>query len=189
MHPEAFNYVRPYATDKAVSVLDIGGRNVNGSPRELFPHADPYRVLDILPGADVDIVADAASWVPDRRYDIVLCLETFEHAPMWRDIVRTAYSALSDGGLFIATMGGPNRVAHSAHDGGPLWPREYYGNVSAPDLTIILEKVGFEDFSVEYDAENCDTRCLALRPRPPILSILAVTASATVTRARATTED
>ena len=33
MHAEAYDWVTPHATDRAVAVLDIGGRNVNGSPR------------------------------------------------------------------------------------------------------------------------------------------------------------
>ena len=39
MHPEAMEWVAKHATGDPVSVLDLGGRYINGSPRELFPNA------------------------------------------------------------------------------------------------------------------------------------------------------
>jgi hypothetical protein len=66
MHDQAMAWIAKHATSEPVTVLDIGGRDVNGSPQQLFPAA-AYTVLDIRPGEDVDIVADAATWDPDGR--------------------------------------------------------------------------------------------------------------------------
>jgi hypothetical protein len=74
-----------------LSVLDIGGRDVNGSPRHLFSEqVTDYTVLDIRPGDGVDIVADAATWDPDgQAWDVIICAETFEVLVEagWADVV------------------------------------------------------------------------------------------------------
>jgi hypothetical protein len=164
MHTEAFAWVSRYRTREPVAVLDIGARNINGSVRPLFAKADPYRTLDIAPGDDVDIVADAADWSPDREYDVVVCCEVFEHTPRWPEICKTAFSALRPAGLFVATMAGPGRPEHSAVDGGPLHPGEYYGNVSPDELRGTLTGLGFVDVVVNRQASPADVRCAARRP-------------------------
>jgi hypothetical protein len=161
MHAEAYEWVAPYATAEPVKVLDIGGRNINGTVRTLFPCAD-FTALDILPGEGVDIVADAATWTPDRAYDVVTCAEVFEHTDVWPQIVVTAHAALGPGGVFVATMAGPGRVPHSAFDGGPLQAGEYYDNVSPDDLERELKAAGFVDIVV--DQHGPDVRCAAARP-------------------------
>lgn len=164
MHPEAYEWVRRYAVREPVTVLDIGGRDVNGSPRPLFDLATEYVVLDILPGEHVDIVADAAEWEPDRCFDVVVSTECFEHAPRWREIVGTAYKALVPGGLFIATMAGPGRPVHSGVDGGPgLHSGEHYGNVDPGDLQRAMEAVGFVDIVVDQQHSPADVRTVARR--------------------------
>src|SRR5690242_21675018 len=62
MHEAVLNWVAQFRTDEDLAVLDIGGRDLNGSTRPLFPNANPYHVLDLRPGPNVDIVADAATW-------------------------------------------------------------------------------------------------------------------------------
>ncbi len=165
MHPEAFAWVSRYRRSDPVAVLELGGRDVNGSVRALFPSADPYRTLDIAPGVGVDIVADAADWVPDRDYDVVVCTEVFEHTPRWPDICRTAFAALVPGGLFVATMAGPQRPPHSAVDGCALRAGEYYGNVRPADLRAALCAAGFVDVTVDEQRQPSDVRAAAYRPK------------------------
>jgi hypothetical protein len=163
MHPEAMAWVAAFATDEPVSVLDIGGRNINGSPRHLFPNATTYRTLDQLDDRGVDIVADATMWVPDDQYDVVLCLEVFEHAKFWRDIILTARRAVARDGLFVATAAGPGRALHSGVDGGPvLHDGEHYGNVDPVDLRDALWEHGFRgDCIVHEQTTSHDVRCAA----------------------------
>jgi SAM-dependent methyltransferase len=164
MHPQAHDWVASHRTDEPLAVLDIGGRNINGSVRDLFRNAD-YTALDILPGDGVDIVADAATWVPDREYDAVVCCEVFEHTAVWPEICATAFKALKPGGKFVATCAGPGRGEHSAIDGQfHLHPGEHYGNVSDVDLNEVLVACGFHDITTDQQIGPCDTRAVAWKP-------------------------
>lgn len=162
MHAEAMEWVRAHAPLDALSVLDLGGRDVNGSPRGLFAQAAVYRVVDIAPGPDVDVVADAATWTPTRTFEAVLCCEVFEHAPEWPSIVRAARAALAPGGVFVATMAGPGREPHSAVDGGPVRPGEWYANVTPADLRAALEATFGRGYFV-VDQAGPDVRCHATK--------------------------
>lgn len=163
MHNEAFDWVRRHAVSD-VDVLDIGGRNINGSTRDLFP-GSTWTALDIRPGQGVDIVADASTWTPNRAYDVVVCTEVFEHTPSWPRICMTAFKACRPGGVFVATMAGPGRPEHSAIDGGwTLHPGEYYGNVDPIELRGALADAGFVDVVVDVQQSPCDVRCVAVKP-------------------------
>lgn len=148
MHDAVLEWVGCFSSQRAdISVLDIGGRNVNGSPRHLFPNAR-YVALDIAPGDDVDIVADAADWEPSERFDVVLCTEVFEHTSRWPEIVRTAFAACKPGGAFIATAAAIGRPPHSAIDENPIRPEEWYENIAEDRLCEVLEGAGFVDIVI-----------------------------------------
>jgi len=162
MHPEAFAYVEARRSDEKLAVLEIGGRWINGGVRYLFPNADPYVSLDIVEGPQVDIVANAATWVPDRAYDLVVCTEVFEHTPEWPAILATIAAALRPGGRLILTMAGPQRSPHGAGGGG--WDGvEHYANVSADELEAELVGGGWTDIQVDYLYPPGDTRATASR--------------------------
>jgi hypothetical protein len=163
VHAEAYSWVARYATDDPVSVLDIGGRDVNGSPCALFPNADPYVVLDIADGPNVDIIADAAVWTPNREYSVILSTEVCEHTPVWPQICRTAHKACAPGGLFIVTMAGPGRAPHSAIDGCQLRPGEHYGNIDPAELRRVLEDCGWRDIVVDYQPEPADVHAVTVK--------------------------
>lgn len=162
MHVEAYEWVRRFGSADPLVVLDIGGRNINGTALDHFPHADAT-VLDIAPGPNVDIVADAASWVPDRGYDVVVCAEVFEHTAVWPEICATVFKALRPGGEFVVTCAGPGRAPHSAVDGGKRMRKgEWYRNVSTDALRAALADCGFVDILTDTLGE--DTRAFARRP-------------------------
>lgn len=163
MHPAAFDWFERHATSQKVDVLDIGGRNINGSVRPLYPFGT-YTVLDIMAGPGVDIVADASTWTTDARYDVVVCAEVFEHTADWRGIVETAFEVLRPGGRFIASAAGPGRAPHSAVDGAwRLLPGEYYGNVEPGELKDALSAAGFVDVEVDQQFRPCDVRAVAVK--------------------------
>jgi SAM-dependent methyltransferase len=165
MHEEALGWVREFADLSACSVLDLGGRNVNGSVRSLFDVQPPiYHALDVEGGPGVDIVADAATWQPVIRYQLVVCTEVFEHATAWPEIVRTAFRALLPGGQFVATMAGPGRRPHSPDPVRGLRPGEHYANVSVEELARELQAAGFERVLTNHLDVPGDTRCVAYRP-------------------------
>lgn len=159
MHVAAFDYVAAHAVP-ATSVLELGGRDVNGTVRGLFPGAR-YVAVDIASGPGVDVVADAADLTLDECFDAVVCTEVLEHTDRAAEILRNAWRHLVHGGMLIATMAGPERLPHSAVDGGPLRPGEYYRNVTPNVLAHWLQVAGFDDFTIDSDGD--DVRCVAVR--------------------------
>jgi hypothetical protein len=164
LHTEAFGFVS-YAVDgrEFGSVLEVGGRNVNGSVRDLFPGAT-YTAMDIAPGEGVDVVADAADWKPTATFDCVVCCEVFEHTPRWPEILATMAAALDIGGTAIITAAAPPRLPHSAVDGGPLRVGEYYGNVEPQLLAKEMAAAGFSG-QVSGDDLHGDVYAVATRQR------------------------
>lgn len=166
MHTEAMAWVAQHATADPVSVLDLGGRNINGTPRPLFPGATSYTVLDLLPGPGVDIVADAATWDPDgRRWDVAVCCEVCEHTSAWPQILQTAYQALRPGGNLIVTTAAPGRLPHSGIDGEQVRPGEWYANIDPGELKRVLTEHGFVDVQVDVQPVTADVRAVATKPK------------------------
>lgn len=113
-----------------LSILDIGARNINGHLRHLFAATD-WTTLDIMPAPEVDIVADACTWTPDRHYDLALCTEVFEHVEGWRSILLMAAVAAD---TVIVTCASTGRPVHSCTGNAELPDGEWYGNVPAAEL-------------------------------------------------------
>lgn len=148
MHPEVLGWVSRWRTSEPITVLDIGGQDMNGSCRRLFPRAD-YTCLDLVDGRGVDVVADAATWIPDRAYDLVLCCEVFEHTPEWAAMCRTAFAACRPGGVLVVTCAGPGRASHSGRAATEIQPGEYYKNLDVAGLRGGLESAGFAEVHVQ----------------------------------------
>lgn len=162
MHTEALAYVADMVARHNLDrgdILDLGGRDVNGTIRHLFPRADLYVTVDIEPHPSVDYVCDAGDLDLPDRFDVVVSTECLEHTKRAPDIVRAAWRHLKDGGVFVATMAGVGREPHSA-SGGPVGD-EYYHNVDSDELGEWLEQAGFEDWTV--DVFGNDLRCVAVR--------------------------
>lgn len=172
MHQAVLDWIGQFATDDDLRVLDIGGRDLNGSPRRLFPNAAPYDVLDLYPGPNVDIVADATTWrLPGPRgaerpfYDLVICTEVFEHLKDWPGVLQTAYEALRPGGWLLFTCAGPGRPIHSGIE--PVWgllpDEEHYANVSPDEVAEVLHVQGWVE--IETRLVGTDTQGKAVKPR------------------------
>lgn len=165
MHDQAMEWLAKHATADPVDVLDLMGRDINGSPRALWPNATSYTVLDIVPGPNVDIVADASTWDPDGQwFHVALCAEGFEHTDQWPAICATAWRALRPGGRFIVTTAAPGRPPHSGRDGNALQFGEYYANVKEEDLRAALERAGFADIVIDVQPSPADVRAVATKP-------------------------
>jgi SAM-dependent methyltransferase len=164
VHDQALEWIARHATTDPVAVLDIGGRDVNGSPRHLFPAA-AWTALDELPGGEVDIAADAATWEPgDRRWDVVLCAEVFEHTPAWPAICVTAFKACAPGGRLIVTTAAPGRPPHSGVDGGTPRLGEHYANIDPAALLLTLKGAGWADVVIDVQHDPEDVRATAVKP-------------------------
>lgn len=122
MHPNARGLVRKHLTRadwQEASVLDVGSYNVNGTLRGVVEKRGwTYTGLDIVPGDNVDIVAEHPYEYPfpDGFFDAVVSCSTMEHvAAIWLwvpELVRI----LRPGGLLVIVA--PNRwkIDHSPPD-------------------------------------------------------------------------
>lgn len=154
-----------FQADKAWQGIDIGGRDINGTARGLFP-ATRWIVIDLEDGPDVDVVCDAEEYVPSEPVDLVLCTEVCEHAPRWPEIVMAAATWLKPGGILILTAAGLGRQPHSMYDGGALRENEYYQNLTVGGLESVVVNAGLQVEVIEYDGISHDVRVFARRPEP-----------------------
>lgn len=146
MHPESWEWVEK-AARRCVpepAVLELGGRNVNGSNRPAFPGATRYHSVDLYEGPEVDEVADALSLGFSPVYDAVVCTNVLEHSARWWEFADRAYEALRDGGHFVVTTVDARFPQHSGIDGYGLRPDEHYGSIALADLCAALVTAGFE---------------------------------------------
>lgn len=152
MHEAIRNYVRREIEaitlfhKTPLSVLEFGGRDVNGNIRDLLPPMASYLCVDILPGPNVDIVADASTWETIDRFNLILCLGTIEHTPKAREICANAYRLLATGGAFLLSTVGPTFPYHSAINDPPLGQgeNEYYRTYTTGEVEGLLS-----DFEVK----------------------------------------
>lgn len=161
MHPEAYHFVRSALEQlpPRTRVVELGGRDFNGSIRDLFGDAD-YTSVDILAGFGVDVVCDAATFVPSEQPDTVVCCETLEHAANAEAIVDNALRMLAPGGVLLCTCATHPRAPHSAIDGLTVRPDEWYRNVSRDDLASWLRGADVRTLLVQ---PRGDLQCLAMK--------------------------
>lgn len=143
-------------------VVDLGGRDVNGSPRDLFNGAR-YLSVDLYIGPGVDVLADAAEYSPISPPDLVLCLEVLEHTEKAEAILANAHRMLAPGGVLLLTCATDPRAPHSGIDGGDPWPSEFYRNVPRETLEDWLEL--FVDWKITSHARG-DLYAVARKAAP-----------------------
>lgn len=164
MHPEAMAFVARTVQrfmPPPATVLDAGGRDINGSPRLLFP-GSTYLVIDLEDGPGVDVVGDARHWRPDAPVDLVLSVEVLEHALEPDALLRAAWECLVPGGRLVVTCATDPRAPHSGHDGGGLHPGEHYQNVTPEDLKEWL--TDWDDVEIEVHTDRGDLYACAVKP-------------------------
>ena len=165
MHPEALAFVARTVQrfmSPPATVLDAGGRDVNGSPRLLFP-GSTYLVIDLEDGPGVDVVGDARHWRPEAPVDLCLSVEVLEHAPDPAALLWAAWECLVPGGRLIVTCATDPRAPHSGHDGGLLHPGEHYRNIPEADLKAWL--ADWDDVEIEVHTDRGDLYAHATKPR------------------------
>ncbi len=167
MHAEALDFVRRALAEDVgdtygLRVLEIGSHSEyrEGQPRDLCVGAD-YLGIDRLAGRNVDLVCDAADFDGAGRYDLVICCEVLEHAPVPAVVLASAWRALRPGGRLILTLAGPERAPHSC-DGGPLKPPEHYRGVPVDEVRQLLSD--WQDVRTEVYPARGDVYAHAMRP-------------------------
>ncbi len=133
--------------------LEVGSRDVNGSPRSLCaPRCAGYTGVDIRDGEGVDRIVDAnhlKSFFPPRHFDVVLSLEMIERVPDWPNVLFQMMSVLRMGGLLIVTT-------RSIGFELPGYPDDYW-RYSREDVPRLFEGVG--DVLVVDDDMTLDYPC------------------------------
>jgi hypothetical protein len=94
--------IRPMLPKKLGRILDIGSLNINGSAREYFKSRE-YLGIDMQAGKDVDIQMNAhqlmQAWFDS--WDIIICMNTFEHDDKWWITLENINKYLKRDGYFI----------------------------------------------------------------------------------------
>jgi hypothetical protein len=164
MHAEVLQWVsQAVAGNRFERVIELGALNVNGGVRYLFPHAEVVGV-DVVPGDGVDVVCDAADYLPEVPADCVVSTEMLEHTARAREVILAAFDMLVPGGLLVVTAAAPGRNPHSAYGASAPLDGEFYRNVSAGELALWLEEAGFERCVVDERPRPSDVRCVAYKP-------------------------
>jgi len=114
-------------------VVEIGSLYVNGQVRDLFGQAESYVGVDIRAGNGVDVVADGATWRPQKPVDTVICIAVLEHAPEAEAICRATFEMLGPGGVLVLSAPTDGYPPHSWSGAAPL-PGDFYRNLSEATL-------------------------------------------------------
>ncbi|HPW56991.1 MAG: class I SAM-dependent methyltransferase [Thermoanaerobaculaceae bacterium] len=133
----------------APRVLELGTRRVDPTAPSRrgawVPHAALYLGVDVAPGPDVDLVADAhqlAAAVGEARFDLVIACSVFEHlARPWIAAVEIARVLRPGGLVFVQT-----------HQTFPLHahPHDYW-RFSIEALRLIFEDAGLNTLDAAYE--------------------------------------
>ena len=107
MHPSAHDNGRLFfdtylGAGEALTVLDIGAQDVNGSLRDCAPTGCHYIGVDFAPGRGVDVVLDDPYQLPfaDQSIDAVVSSSCFEHVEMFWLSFNEVLRVLKPQGLF-----------------------------------------------------------------------------------------
>lgn len=90
-------------------ILEVGGRNVNGSVRPLiekFCLPEDYIGIDIEDGKYVDIVLSAEKvleYFGEESFDVVISTELLEHTKDWRIVINNMKGVLKRKGIIYIT--------------------------------------------------------------------------------------
>lgn len=145
------------------NVLDIGSLDVNGNNRYLFSEYT-YTGLDIGPGNNVDIVCKGHEYDTDKRFDIVISTECFEHDKFYAETIKNAIRLLKSGGLFLFTCASTGRKEHGTRKEDPASSPyscvlfdDYYKNLTEQDVREVINiEETFSQFEFKYIPISCD---------------------------------
>ncbi|KKL77924.1 hypothetical protein LCGC14_2030010 [marine sediment metagenome] len=159
MHPEVQTFLisvkKMYPNHfRDCTVLDVGSRDVNGTPRIHFDNCD-YIGCDIISGNGVDLVMPVDRML--GKYKTIVCTEMLEHDKHWKISLEVMRKLMEPCGLLIITAAGPNRLEHGTRRSesfcSPGTP-DYYRNISKEDLQEFSEQ--FLTYEIKYARNEQD---------------------------------
>lgn len=157
MHYEVIQFIKRVRKEyphkfRLRKVLEVGSKNINGSPRKYFWFCD-YVGVDLSSGKGVDVVMNFTDSgllkLPTFSYDIVISTEVLEHCEKWGMCLRRMYGLLKSGGLMIMTCASEDRLPHGTNERHPEASpdtNEYYRNISKEDFKSVLPPELFDSY-------------------------------------------
>lgn len=170
MHQSVQNFLgniakrRPAFFAAGARVLELGSRDINGTPRHLFPQPALYVGIDCHGGPGVDVVGvvhEVLPLLPPGEVDVVVSTEMLEHDPFWRETLRAAVGRLRPGGLFALTCAARRRAAHNLED-SPT-PGHYQGLDPADMLPVLRQLCEWEELNGALDRAGLDSTVWGVR--------------------------
>lgn len=120
MHESVMEFVRKALYPEIVTgkrVLEVGSRNINGSPREIIGAFGPEEYVGVDPtdGLDVDVVLGAEALIEHfgaERFDLVVSTKALEHIEHWKCAVHNMKTVCAPGGILMVTTRSPGFKLH-----------------------------------------------------------------------------
>ncbi len=179
MHPSSFDkmaaFRRDYLTGReheALTILDLGSQDINGSYRPLFSESQwRYVGVDMAAGKNVDIILrDPYEWheiTPDSA-DVVISGQTFEHTEFFWLTMQQIARALKPRGVccILAPSSGPEH--RYPVDCWRVYPDGFRAVARYAGLETIECSTQWEDLP-DYDEESNkwhDSVLIARKPFP-----------------------
>lgn len=159
MHDTSMKRMTEFAKEydqKGKIVIDIGSLDINGNYRQLFPKST-YIGVDIVAGANVDVIMDSQEWDDLKDIDMVISGQTLEHVEDISKLMKSIFDVLKPDGIIcmIAPSVGP------PHD-YPSW----FGNFSKDRMTKVVSVAGFKILSCTTNNIGWhDTCCVAIKTK------------------------
>ena len=141
------------------SILDVGSMDINGNNRYLFDNFD-YTGIDIGEGKNVDFVISGNLFRSEKKFDVVISTECFEHDKFWVATIFNTWVHLKDNGLYLFTCASDGRAEHGTWrtDGwASPFTNDYYMNLNEDIVrkNLPLEKM-FIDFEFQTNNQSYD---------------------------------
>lgn len=141
------------------TILEVGSRDVNGSPRSVLGPMQPesYLGVDIAPGPGVDECVSAERLVERfgaDSFDIVLSTEMIEHVEDWRAVVSNLKRVTKPSGLLLITTRSKGYPYHA-------YPHDFW-RYELSDMRRIFGDMELESLVADHAAPG-----VFLRARKP----------------------
>ena len=119
--------------------------NHNGTVRDFIDSLEPgtYLGIDILPGAKVNMVLDAADLPTVGSFDMVISTECLDHCEDWKAAFIGMVTALNPGGVLMLTTRSPGFPYHRH-------PEDYW-RFTVDDMTLIAHRAGMKVLTAVTD--------------------------------------
>ena len=143
------------------NVLDVGSYDLNGNLKKFFPKND-YTGVDLVNGPNVDLIHKGEELETlNKKFNITISCEVFEHAKNWDKIFQSMYNVLKDEGVLIFTCASQGRLEHGTlrtNPGeSPGTMSDYYRNLNKKDFTSRFDlKTMFDQHYFYYNYYSLD---------------------------------